>query len=258
MDRFFAHSLVGTWLAVPFNRRDFWEELSLVHVGVFTRATRVAKERSGEDLEWQRCCSNAPIPRERLTHALRVLGARCPRWVDHGVVRNRTFAACTRRHDAGPRRVPTTPAVWSRDGPHPQGTLTRRGGPSARGAEVVEIGAYCLDATEVTAAAFDACVSAGQCRVPLGETRCNMGRPDRSNHPANCLGHREAGDYCAWAKKRLPTDDEWEYAARGDDGRTFPWGEAEPDQRLCWKRAGETDGTCPVASFSPSPTRSAK
>ena len=80
-----------------------------------------------------------------------------------------------------------------------------------------------------------------------------MGRPDRSSHPANCLGHREAGDYCAWAKKRLPTDDEWEYAARGDDGRTFPWGEASPDRRICWKKGGETGGTCPVASFSPSP-----
>ncbi len=136
----------------------------------------------------------------------------------------------------------------------PQGALTKpRGGPNARAGDLVEVGAYCLDATEVTAAAYDVCVSAGKCLVPLGETRCNMGRPDRSNHPANCLGHREAGDYCAWAKKRLPTDDEWEYAARGDDGRTFPWGEASPDQRLCWKKAGETDGTCPVASFSPSP-----
>ncbi len=97
--------------------------------------------------------------------------------------------------------------------------------------------AFAIDRTEVTVAAYAKCVEHGACetiglQLPYYGDReqlqdawsCNWGRTDRSAHPINCLDWEQARAYCTWVGKRLPTEAEWEKAARGTDGRSYPWG----------------------------------
>lgn len=84
-----------------------------------------------------------------------------------------------------------------------------------------------LDRTETTVAQYEQCVNDGACTTNDLSTAsaCNWPRrASRPGHPANCLGFQQAKAFCAWAGKRLPTRLEWERAARGPDGRAFPWG----------------------------------
>jgi len=74
---------------------------------------------------------------------------------------------------------------------------------------------------------------------------CNADVPGREAHPVDCVSFFDAAAYCAWASKRLPSEEEWELAARGTEGRRFPWGEASPVGRDCWNRGS----SCPVGSF---------
>ena len=109
----------------------------------------------------------------------------------------------------------------------------------------VEVAAFDMDATEVTVGAYAACVRAGACTAAATTVDwpgvsdsdkktwskyCNGDREDRKTHPANCVDFDQATAYCAWAGARLPTEQEWEYAARGKADRTYPWGEEPPDE----------------------------
>jgi len=97
---------------------------------------------------------------------------------------------------------------------------------------------FWMDRTEVTVAEYARCVKAKACKAPRKGSYCNWNKKGRARHPVNCVTWTQAYDYCQWAGKRLPTEAEWEKAARGCDGRIYPWG----DESATCKQAVMEDG----------------
>ncbi len=118
---------------------------------------------------------------------------------------------------------------------------------------VAKVAAFDMDVNEVTVASYQACVDEGLCLAPpADQPTCNFGHPDRSNHPMNCVSYNEANAFCHSVNKRLPTEEEWEFAARGGaEERTYPWGVGEPSRQLCWSGLTQLGGTCPIRTFAP-------
>jgi formylglycine-generating enzyme required for sulfatase activity len=149
---------------------------------------------------------------------------------------------------AVPLQAPRCPApmVWLEGGSFTMGSDSKRPALSlARPSHRVTLGGFCLDPHEVTAGEYRACNEAGACS-PAHRTAhfaeasepaapgsqngslCNGGKPGREQHPVNCVSHAQAADYCRMRGGRLPTEAEWEFAARGASSRPFPWGDEKP------------------------------
>ena len=100
----------------------------------------------------------------------------------------------------------------------------------------VYVDAFWIYQTEVTNSMYMRCVNAGACSTPenvSSQTRSYyFGNPLYGDYPVVHVNWFEAGRYCNWAGGRLPTEAEWEKAARGTDNRLFPWGNQSPNANL--------------------------
>jgi len=125
----------------------------------------------------------------------------------------------------------------------------QKAGADSSPAHPVRLGPYCLDEFEVTAAEFKACSDSGKCKRATPTNRwdgitakqqklydpiCNANDyAGRGAHPMNCVDWQEAQNFCVEMRGgRLPTEAEWEFAARGSDGRIYPWGDQAPEPGL--------------------------
>ena len=105
-----------------------------------------------------------------------------------------------------------------------------------RPAHVVNLDAFWIDETEVTNHMYSLCVQAGDCLPPSSISSYTRERYYLDSQYANYLvlyvAWQDAQTYCTWAGRTLPSEAQWEKAARGTDGRLYPWGDHLPTRDL--------------------------
>ncbi len=158
--------------------------------------------------------------------------------------------------------------------------------PQEKPAHNVKLSPYCIDIYEVTTEAYLKCSDDGKCKRAskvndwdgirshdhdVFDPLCNVRQPgDRSRHPINCVEWDMASTFCSAEGGRLPTEAEWEFAARSPDGRRYPWGDDDPtgerlnacgSECVAWGKKNHVDvrgmyasddgfaNTAPVGSF---------
>jgi formylglycine-generating enzyme required for sulfatase activity len=156
-------------------------------------------------------------------------------------------------------RPPRADRVTIPAGPFTQGST--KGDEDERPMRKVTLKVFAIDRTEVTRADYAACVAARRCKLapagtsdpgpPVVGTPATLAAPaaaDDPKLPVTGVDWNDAQAYCRFAGGRLPTESEWEKAARGTDGREFPWGEEADCARANW---GSFEGEGPCAGKNP-------
>ncbi len=113
----------------------------------------------------------------------------------------------------------------------------------------VVLDAYSIDKYPVTNAQYKKCVNAGKCKKPHDTTWYDD--KNMANHPVVYVDWNQASAFCTWAGKRLPTEAEWEKAARGENGNVYPWGNEWDCTKSCNSVSPcKQNSTCAVGSYS--------
>jgi len=131
----------------------------------------------------------------------------------------------------------TDPYFWGAEGPQ----------------HTVYLDAFWIYRTEVTNGMYQACVQEHACPRPAqihSSTRSlYYGNPSYNDYPVIYVSWIHAASFCRWAGGRLPTEAEWEKAARGIDSRLFPWGNENPTEGRVNYKSSTYQDTAPVGSF---------
>lgn len=138
-------------------------------------------------------------------------------------------------------------------GPCPETMALVKGGKYKMGflKNEATVGDFCFDKTEATAKDYEACVGTKKCNDAFIDCapEATYKKAGKEDHPIVCVDFKQAVDYCSAQGKRLPSDAEWEWAARGgEEARVYPWGKDAPKDQLCWSGNGLLKGTCPVGA----------
>jgi sulfatase modifying factor 1 len=112
----------------------------------------------------------------------------------------------------------------------------------------VYVETFFVDKYEVTNAQYQRCVTAGVCKAPASWAETGTYPDGQGDYPVVNVSWQDADTYCQWAGRRLPTEVEWEKAARGTDGRRYPWGNEWEDGRANIKQ-GDRGAPTGVNSF---------
>jgi formylglycine-generating enzyme required for sulfatase activity len=106
----------------------------------------------------------------------------------------------------------------------------------------IRLAAFKIDKYEVTNKQYKLCVDYGDCTIPLEQADFND--PEKRNHPVVYVTLFQANNYCKWMGLRLPSEVEWERAARGAKGALWPWGNENPStNRVNMPEPGTTNTT---------------
>jgi formylglycine-generating enzyme required for sulfatase activity len=155
-----------------------------------------------------------------------------------------TLSACAKPHNSEKDSMPMVliPAGDTSSDPNAQASEFPQ--------HSVYLDSFTIDQHEVTNSQYALCVRSGACTPPPEKSIFTLsryyGQWKYANYPVVKMNWNQANAYCQWAGRRLPTEAEWEKAARGTDGRLYPWGNAEPEASLAnfWQNAGVTAEVC--------------